>query len=155
MLFGDYNARTKNLNDYIEVDEFLCNANDSNDIFAEYEKDKSYFYSPNSKVTLKRTNADGNCNNYGYKLVEFCKKGNNMYILNGRAAHDSGMGNPTCKNVSTVDYFISSPNIIPFISDFHVYGFSSILSDVHCPVALQLIINDSNTKKRIDNRHLC
>ena len=48
-----------------------------------------------------------------------------------------------------MDYFISSPNIIPFISDFHVYGFSSILSDVHCPVALQLIINDSNTKNEL------
>lgn len=58
--------------------------------------------------------------------------------MNGRAARDKGKGLLTCKNSSTVDYFVCSSNLIPKVSDFCVEDFCEILSDVHCPVFLEL-----------------
>ena len=45
-------------------------------------------------------------------MINFCKC-NNLYILNGRTAKDKSKG--SC----TVDYFLCSANILPFISDFY------------------------------------
>ena len=42
--------------------------------------------------------------NYGYKFIVFCKD-NSLSILNGRL---DGSSKVTCKNVSTVDYFLCS-----------------------------------------------
>ena len=70
-------------------------------------------------------------------MLDFCKC-NNFYILNGRKASDKSIGPYTCKDSSTVDYFICSANILPLIIDFYVDDFCPTLSDVHCPVVLNL-----------------
>ena len=76
-------------------------------------------------------------NNYGYKMVEFCID-NNMYILNGRG--DINSCRTTCKNVSTIDYFLSSPNIIPLLQTLYVHEFCHLLSDLHNAVSLDISI---------------
>ena len=113
----------------------ICNHVNSDELFSDYEKEISYFSAEKSCVDLNRIYSDKGCNNYGYK---FCKC-NNLYILNGRAARDKGKGLLTCKNSTMVDYFVCSSNLIPKVSDFCVEDFCEILSDVHCPVFLELI----------------
>lgn len=145
LLFGDFNSRTKNLIDHIEVDNYICSHLNSDELILEYEKETSYFNDINSCVDLNRISSDKGCNNYGYKLIEFCKC-NNVYILNGRAARDKGKGDFTCKNSSTVDYFLCSPKLIPMVNDFCVEEFCQILSDVHCPVFLEMKFDKSGSE---------
>ena len=76
-LLGDFNARTKNLNDWIllednndEVNMLLCN-----DMFAEDNL-------LNADI-LQRHNSDTTViNNYGRNLIELCQS-LNIYIVNG------------------------------------------------------------------------
>jgi hypothetical protein len=60
-----------------------------------------------------------------------------MFILNGRLNGDKD-GNCTYKGTSVVDYCISN---VHFLNKFHclkVLEFSSLLSDVHCPLSITL-----------------
>jgi hypothetical protein len=60
-----------------------------------------------------------------------------MFILNGRLNGDKD-GNCTCKGTNVVDYCISN---VHFLNKFHrlkVLEFSSLLSDVHCPLSITL-----------------
>lgn len=41
-----------------------------------------------------------------------------------------------CKSVSTVDYFLASPNLFEKIDSFQVHDFCPIISDVHCLISL-------------------
>ena len=60
--------------------------------------------------------------------------------MNGRLGADFLHPKPTCKNSSTVDYFLSSAYVFSNVIDFKVDEFSPLYSDVHCPVALSLRI---------------
>ena len=53
--------------------------------------------------SLNRTNSDKSINNYGYKLIDFCKL-NSMYIINGRPEGDNSPGACKCKKVSCINY---------------------------------------------------
>ena len=50
-----------------------------------------------------------------------------MYIINGRG--ESNSSDVTCKNVSTVDYFLSTPTVIPILECLTVHEFCEIFSD--------------------------
>ena len=73
-----------------------------------------------------------------------------LFILNGRIGSNYTCPNLTCKNKSTVDYFISSAHMIPTIKDLQVQEFSCLLSDAHSPVSLTIEVSyelkESNTK---------
>ena len=58
--------------------------------------------------------------------------------MNGREGVDDGMGSHTCTNINTVDYFISSAQLVPYLNDLFVEEFCEMFSDVHCPVTLTL-----------------
>lgn len=49
-------------------------------------------------------------NNYGYKLIEFCKN-NEVYIVNGWFGSDKNIGGIICKNSSIVDYVLVIMNV--------------------------------------------
>ena len=65
------------------------------------------------------------------------------------AGKDADIGKVTCKNVSVVDYAITSIPLFPFVHHFIVHDFDEIYSDVHCAIELQLNIpfkrKDTNT----------
>ena len=143
LLFGDCNARTKNLPDFIEIDPYICRQFDSEELLTEYEEEMTIFRESNNNISIYRVNRDKSMNNYGYRMLDFCKC-NNLYILNGRTYRDKDEGHFTCKGSSTVDYFLCSLNLLPSISDFCVKEFSDILSDVHCPVYLELCLGQSH-----------
>ena len=69
-------------------------------------------------------------NNYGFRLLDFCKTVD-IAIVNGRAGSDASIGKCTCKNVSVVDYALVSSDLFPLISDFAVFDFCELYSDVH------------------------
>ena len=135
LLLGDFNSRCKKSPDYIRVDEHMCDIYGLQDLFQENTNILNYF--DKFGIPLDRNSADQSINSYGYNLLDFCKN-NNLFILNGRIGNDCAQPQLTCKNSSTVDYFISSAHVMPNILDFHVHEFSPLYSDAHCPVALTL-----------------
>ena len=96
-----------------------------------------------NNVSKIRT-ARGKCsNNYGYKMIEFCKE-NNFYILNGRSGYDKSVGGTTCRGISCIDYFLSNVSIFNYCSNFCVEQFCPLLSDVHNPVSLKLVLKENS-----------
>ena len=98
---GDFNARTKNLRDTIELDE-----NNTPQMIS-------------SKVKYIRNNQDNKTNKYGRKLINFCIK-TSSFIANGRTLGDF-QGKLTCyaqHGTSTVDYAIISETMYPYINIF-------------------------------------
>jgi len=83
-----------------------------------------------------RNNPDYTVNNYGRKLISFCKN-NNMFVLNGRVGKDQA-GKTTSKNDSVVDYAISSAHLLGKVEDFEIIEFSKLFSDIHSPVSLSI-----------------
>ena len=86
---------------------------------------------------LKRNCMDTKKNNYGNILSDLCKY-NNIYILNGRVGEDRHVGIFTCKNSSVVDYCIGTSSLLGLVDNFCVLEFSSLFSDVHCPLCITL-----------------
>ena len=135
LLLGDLNSRTGKLNEYIETNHFLLNELHLDELEDVFDDEFSYF--EKSNISTQRTVSDENTNNYGYKLIDFCKS-NSLYLLNGRLGRDQLVGKNTCRNASCIDYFISSVNMFPCVKDLFVDDFCMLLSDVHNPVTLRL-----------------
>ena len=94
---GDFNARTGNLCDLVE-----------NNVFNDFGRDSvTGGLSTIMKNHYERKNNDKHCNKYGPLLTDLCKTAN-VLIVNGRMPHYSS-GNPTFKNISTIDYFFMLP----------------------------------------------
>ena len=68
-------------------------------------------------------------------------RANNVIIVNGRTGCDRDIGDVTFKGHngnSTIDYCITTPNMIPHIQDFQVDIPDQNLSDKHSPIILTL-----------------
>lgn len=128
LLNGDFNSRTGMDSDFIElIDDDRNPANNVINYAGTLEQfDMSYIRS--SKDTFK--------NNYGNQLLQLCKN-NNLFILNGRVNGDK-IGMFTCRQSSVVDYFLCTYDMLGYIISLHVLEFSSLYSDVHSPVALNV-----------------
>lgn len=135
LLFGDFNARTGGQNEFVDVDEFLLQELNLDVLEWEYNEERSMF--ENNNILINRTVSDKCSNNYGYKLIDFCKR-NNFYILNGRLGKEHQYGRTTCRNASCIDYFISNNSMFEYLYDMSVDDFCPLLSDVHNPVLLTL-----------------
>lgn len=69
-------------------------------------------------IPLERVSEDkGKCNSHGSKLLSMCKN-NNVFICNGRAGDDKGVGRVTSNQTSLIDYLILSPDLFPFVPKF-------------------------------------
>lgn len=145
ILFGDFNSRTSNLPDYVQVDRYISDMHGLQELHEENINTLNNFEMYN--VPLDRNTADKNTNTYGYNMLEFCKN-NNLFILNGRIGTDYNSPKQTCKEKSTVDYFLSSSNNFDKIEDFQIHDFSSLFSDAHCPISLEL-----NVQFHLQNRN--
>lgn len=111
LLFGDFNSRIKTAKDYIDVDKSIFHANDLDIVCEELSKELSIFDDNSLAVRLERKSCDNLVNNYGYKLLDFCKQ-NSLFILNGRTNGDLEKGECTCKSRSCVDYFICTASLL-------------------------------------------
>ncbi|VDI65868.1 Hypothetical predicted protein [Mytilus galloprovincialis] len=131
MLVGDFNSRTASDIDFSNI------VNSKHDIVS--DSDLCYDYS-NTLQELNmlsiRKSKDISKNTYGNALLDICKN-NNLFILNGRVNGDKE-GIFTCRSSSVVDYFICSFELLDHVVNMHVDTFSSLYSDVHCPLTLLL-----------------
>ena len=148
MLLGDFNSRVKDRTDFIEIDCFLDKEFSLDELTQETNENYSVFDLPH--FSLKRESKDNKMNNFGYRLLDFCKS-QNLYILNGRTFLDKLKGDTTCRNASVVDYFVCSLDMFPSICNFYVDEFCHTLSDVHKPVCLSI---KSNRRKYECNKNL-
>ena len=137
MLIGDFNSRTGTINDILLIE------NTDNVL------DPSNFIYPDIINTLKRlnlpihrSNKDTKINNNGKQLIELCKC-LEMCIVNGRLGSDKNIGDTTCNDVSTIDYVICTPDLLPSLTDFTVHNFCSLLSDKHRPISVSLEMTKS------------
>ena len=95
-------------------------------------------YLETANAATQRSNTDTVTNSYGPKLIQFCKN-MNLVIINGRCGKDKNIGKPTCKDVSVVDYMITSPELLRHIDNFEINDFDPLLSDVHCAIHTKLV----------------
>ena len=130
-LLGDFNARSKNLNEIIHMDQYVTDAPDDSDFCQIVE---------NSCIPIARNSKDVVCNNYGRRLIELCSS-MGLIIANGRCGTDKISGSNTCDDISLIDYVLCSPRLFVNISEFQVLPFCSLLSDKHSPVQFSFIIN--------------
>ena len=110
ILIGDFTARTQTKPDFVSIDYDLLQ-----DLNLEYALSDSISEKEillKLSIPLTRKNSDANSNNYGNKLVNFCKV-SSLYIFNGRTGIDLFTGNLTASRNSTVDYVIGSPSLLP------------------------------------------
>ena len=63
---------------------------------------------------------------------------NDLFIINGRLGQDYINPKFTCKDCSTIDYFICSPNMTQYMLVFNVLEFSPLFSDSHCEIELKM-----------------
>ena len=86
-------------------------------------------------------------NNFCKFLIILCT-GQNSFIMNGGVGSDSNIGELTCRNASTVDYLICTPNFIKCIDDLTIADFSKCFSDVHTPLSFTF---ESNAYENSDS----
>ena len=124
---------------FVLLDPDIFRVNEMSDLYDDLETEIAFFEENCSHVTLHRQNTDSGMNNYGYRLTEFCRD-NSIYILNGRTNGNRDICN-TCKDVSTVDYFLVSPEMFKYVDNLTVSDFFELLSDVHNPISPTLNIS--------------
>ena len=138
-IIGDFNARSKTLNEILYVDEHVVDS--SNDGI------RSQFHSEllmkENNFPLERKSQDIVCNNYGKRLIELCSS-TGLIIANGRCGTDEHFGKTTCDGVSLIDYVLCSPKFLVKISVFEVLPFCNMLSDKHNPVQFSFKMNNVN-----------
>ncbi|XP_053405613.1 uncharacterized protein LOC128558990 [Mercenaria mercenaria] len=137
---GDFNAQTAEMQDYTKNDDFLSD-------FFHFDNDTISFFDQRSKmensgISLERKSHDKKINNHGYKLIDLCKI-NNVFIINGRLGNKPS--NLTFRNVSLIDYLLSSISAYKFLYEFNVTNVDSLMSDGHSLITFKLIINQKIT----------
>ena len=126
----------------IRTDDFICETNGNQEMFDENMEICHCFETNN--IPIEYIKIDKITNNYGYQLVEFCKK-YKFFIMNGRL--DAQLPALTCKNSSTVDYLLSNANTFESISAFYRLELDSLYSDAHCPFWVNIKTMQANTSK--------
>ena len=148
IMLGDYNSRVRIMPDFMLPDSDIFQYNGLKETCAELRNDLCYFEQNLRFVSLQRQNPDGSMNNYGYRLIDFCCD-NSIYIMNDRTKGNSSEQN-TCKNVSTVDYFLVSPPLFKYVNMLNVLEFCELFSDVRC--AFSMVLNIAYDSSSNNNR---
>ena len=135
-LIGDFNAHTSNADDFIYVNEYICDNFNLDDVTKQVLH-KSLL--EDLGITTTRYNSDkSKIDNYGSRLLSLCKSFD-IHIANGRLFKDRGIGAATCKNTTVVDYCIMSPELFSYVSNFEILPFDPLLSDVHNGIAVEFL----------------
>ena len=96
-------------------------------------------------------------NNDGNLLLDLCKSCN-LFILNGRCGRDKGIGSLTFKDLSTIDYSLSSFDCLKYIANFYVYPLDTLFSDGHAlleNLTLNVYLKSLVNKKRKPTNEFC
>jgi hypothetical protein len=126
ILLGDFNARTSNLNDFIDLDN-ISHTNSNSYLPTNYSADLPL---------IRRQNMDTSINEQGKHLIDLCIE-SKIRILNGRVMGDS-LGSFTyycTQGKSCIDYIVSE-DIVNSFNFLHVLP-PNELSD-HCIIWFSL-----------------
>ena len=135
-LIGDFNAHTSNANDFIYINEHICDTFNLDDVTRQI-LNKSLL--EDLGITTTRHSSDrSKIDNYGTRLLSLCKTFD-VHIANGRLFKDKGIGATTCKNATVVDYCIMSPELFSYVSNFEILPFDPLCSDVHNGVVVEFL----------------
>ena len=146
-LLGDFNARTGVKDDFINVNDYVCNAVQLDNVTKqEYDLVNLDLLG----IDCKRYNLDKSVNNYGNRLLQLCQN-LNLLIANGRLGKDRDIGSLTCKESSTVDYCILSPVLSSCVANFEICSFDCLISDVHNALHLELLRKNVTSVENDDN----
>ena len=131
------------------VDEFISHLQNDNLM---YEENLEVMHClDENNFPLDRHSADTTTNVYGKQLIEFCQS-NDLFIISSRLGQDSINPKFTCKDCSTIDYFLCSPNMTQYMHVFNVLEFSPLFSDSHYGFELKIDVQYSdNVLKRTEN----
>ena len=155
-LAGDFNSRTSNVSDIVELDDNLFDMLDISNVPEYFNVNMlSNYKLAEIGIPLERFSEDkARVNKYGQKLVELCKRCS-LYIANGRVYKDKFIGRSTCKDTSLVDYLILSSNLFHILADFEVLPFNPMFSDVHNQIHFSLYFshNKSNTQDSVNKNN--
>ena len=143
-IIGDLNARCGVRDDFIENDNLHVETIDFLAPIINYETD----------INLQRRNCmDKSVNQFGRKLLEFCKT-SGLRIVNGRHKNDSS-GNVTffsTAGISMIDYVLTKPQYFSSIWQF-TSGVFNTFSD-HAPICLTIVVscicNDKDDNTRVE-----
>ena len=134
-LIGDFNARTGELNDVTDCNDFVEQFYGLNEVqdFIPAE------YLTRNSASFIRSNMDKKVNNSGRMLIQMCHS-LGLNIVNGRYGMDCNVGAYTCFNHnggrSSIDYAIISPPLFDQLNSFSVMEFDDLLSDTHSAICL-------------------
>jgi hypothetical protein len=135
LVFGDFNSRTCNDNDYIE-----------SDILHDSVLDDLFIYEHDSEPR-ERVNPDQGHNEFGTRLLSLCKA-TGLRILNGR--HEDGLANDFTYNgpfgLSVLDYLLSKCELFKYIQKFIVCNFTQYSDHAPLHFELKADIACSNTR---------
>lgn len=142
ILIGDFNARTGTLDD--------CGPPDDAHVPKTTCQDISLFDSAHAisllGIDLNRYSQDSIASHHGYQLIQ-CLRATDLRIVNGRFGSDTGIGRFTCTNAngqSVIDYMIMSTCLLPNVTSFEVDVLDKCLSDVHCPLPMNIAFKREN-----------
>lgn len=155
-LVGDFNSRTGRLSDIVELDDSLFDILDITDV-AEFINENLLFcnFLKNKGIPVDRFSEDGNnVNNYGRKLIDFCKRCS-LYMANGRLHNDKFIGKNTCKDASLVDYLLLSSSVFEKVSEFEIFDFNPMFSDVHNQMHFSIKFPHEVSHKNTNDIHGC
>ena len=114
---GDFNSRTGQKDDYVPIDSYLSKnfgleqlCDDFSDVLNNFQL---------NSVPLLRDNDDSAINSYGNMMLDFCKN-TNLLITNGRLGKTENSRRVTCKDRSTVDYYLCNISLFPPIRRVHI-----------------------------------
>lgn len=133
ILMGDFNSRTGENDDFCLLDDHMRNEFGLQTVAHESQDIVNLFVQRN--ISLKRVNPDKNTNYYGNQMLEFCKA-TNLLIMNGRIGDNIQDTTFSCKDKSTIDYFLSTANLFDIFTNLRVLDFNPLFSDAHCPVSI-------------------
>ena len=134
-LMGDFNSRVGQLHDWFSADEFQSHLHKCDGIFNTCSETRTIIFD-DFETLLHRIVRGNHANNFGYKLVDYCKNNDTyMFLVNGRVGSEKAVGGLTSKRKSTVDYVVTSADMFKFIHDFDSIDFCHLYSDVHNPIS--------------------
>ena len=147
ILMGDFNSRTGQKDDYVPIDSYLSKnfgleqlCDDFSDVLNNFQL---------NSVPLLRDNDDSAINSYGNMMLDFCKN-TNLFITNGRLGKTENSRRVTCKDRSTVDYYLCTSDMFSSLHELKIHEFNSLYSDAHSP--LSIIFKTNNNDNNYENK---
>lgn len=136
-LIGDFNAYTNVCQDHCEL-EMDNDLEVEGETFADIDLANELYKLTENGANITRSSEDKKRpNNYGNRLLEFCKT-LTYFILNGRVGDDKSLGKATTSFGSVVDYIIGQADLVSIITNLRVIPFNPLYSDVHSPLCVTL-----------------